>query len=101
MLTDGDKSGLMLNNYAVRQKQLDRWVNSDTDREPGYKKDINTKVQFDKGIAFLAASSQCDRQEVKELLRQGVDPNSVNCDGLTALHQVMHCIRSSVTQASL
>jgi hypothetical protein len=48
----------------------------------------STKVTFPKGCVFLASCSSGDIDEVKQHLRNGVNINTTNIDGLTALHQV-------------
>lgn len=47
-----------------------------------------TKVRFPKGCVFLAACSSGDIDEVRAHLKLGVNINTTNIDGLTALHQV-------------
>ena len=76
-----------------RKEQLERWAGSSTDKQSNHRKEIDGKVKFDRGTAFLAACSQCDMSEVGDLLSKGVDPNTINVDGLTALHQVRVRIR--------
>lgn len=89
MLSSADSSGKQQSAAFRRKDQLDRWSNSITDQQPGHRKESVTKVNFDRGTVFLAACSQCDRREVEELIRTGVNPNTANVDGLTALHQVI------------
>ena len=50
------------------------------------------KVQFPSGCVFLAACSSGDVDEVKAHLKLGVNINTTNIDGLTALHQVNNYI---------
>lgn len=88
MLSSGDINGKQQSAAFRRKEQLDRWNNSATDQQLGRRKEVSTKVNFDRGTVFLAACSQCDKREVEELIKQGVDPNTANVDGLTALHQV-------------
>lgn len=45
------------------------------------------KVKFISSIVLLEAAARNDLDEVKRLLDEGIDPNSCNEDGLTALHQ--------------
>ena len=93
MLSSADMSGKQQSAAFRRKDQLERWANSATDSQPSYRKENGLKVNFDRGTVFLAACSQCDKREVEELIRNGVDPNTCNVDGLTALHQVgLSCI---------
>ncbi len=45
------------------------------------------RVRFPKGCIFLAACSAGDVDEVRQHLKLGVNINTTNIDGLTALHQ--------------
>lgn len=54
----------------------------------------STKVRFPKGCVFLAACSSGDTDEVKAHLKIGVNINTTNIDGLTALHQA--CIDANI-----
>ena len=47
-----------------------------------------SKVRFPKGCVFLAACASGDTDEVRAHLKLGVNINTTNIDGLTALHQV-------------
>ncbi|XP_077592589.1 protein phosphatase 1 regulatory subunit 16A [Stigmatopora nigra] len=51
------------------------------------KKKRTRKVNFSSAITLLDATSRNDLDEVRELLNNGVSPDLVNEDGLTALHQ--------------
>lgn len=53
-----------------------------------------TKVRFPKSCVFLAACSAGDTDEVKQHLKMGVNINTTNVDGLTALHQA--CIDANI-----
>ena len=53
-----------------------------------------TKVRFPKGCVFLAACSSGDADEVRAHLKMGVNINTTNIDGLTALHQA--CIDANI-----
>ena len=50
-----------------------------------------SRVRFPKGCVFLAACSSGDTDEVRAHLKLGVNINTTNIDGLTALHQVKFC----------
>lgn len=79
------------NNSAMykRAEQLKRWEESDTNREPAEPKNLSSrKIKFSSGCVFLAACMSADRSEVLRLLDNGADIDTVNVDGLTALHQV-------------
>lgn len=82
---------------ARRAEQLRRWRGSLTEQESaerqGSGRQLQTRrgsprVRFEDGAVFLAACSSGDTDEVKKLLARGADINTVNVDGLTALHQV-------------
>ncbi|KAK6630921.1 hypothetical protein RUM44_003093 [Polyplax serrata] len=45
------------------------------------------KIYFSNSVMLLEAAARNDIEEVKRLLMSGVDPDSTNEDGLTALHQ--------------
>ncbi|XP_075844169.1 protein phosphatase 1 regulatory subunit 12B isoform X1 [Microtus pennsylvanicus] len=81
---------------ARRAEQLRRWRGSLTEQESaerhGSGRQLQTRrgsprVRFEDGAVFLAACSSGDTDEVKKLLARGADINTVNVDGLTALHQ--------------
>ncbi|XP_008828544.1 protein phosphatase 1 regulatory subunit 12B isoform X5 [Nannospalax galili] len=81
---------------ARRAEQLRRWRGSLTEQESaerqGAGRQLQTRrrsprVRFEDGAVFLAACSSGDTDEVKKLLARGADINTVNVDGLTALHQ--------------
>ena len=74
-----------------RNQQLEQWEKSATNKEPSYvtSRRKNPRVRFGESVVFLAASQSGDVEEVERLLtEEGADVNSVNKDGLTALHQV-------------
>ncbi|KAM6219958.1 protein phosphatase 1 regulatory subunit 12B isoform 2-T2 [Rhynchocyon petersi] len=79
-----------------RAEQLRRWRGSLTEQEPAERRGSgrqsqtrrgSPRVRFEDGAVFLAACSSGDTDEVKKLLARGADINTVNVDGLTALHQ--------------
>ncbi|XP_055966628.1 protein phosphatase 1 regulatory subunit 12B isoform X3 [Sorex fumeus] len=79
-----------------RAEQLRRWRGSLTEQEPAERRGAgrqspsrrgSPRVRFEDGAVFLAACSSGDTDEVKKLLSRGADINTVNVDGLTALHQ--------------
>ncbi|CAF1625633.1 unnamed protein product [Rotaria sp. Silwood1] len=78
---------------AKRREQLRRWDESETNRESSNVK-ISQRVKFQQAYVFLAACSSSDRDEVERLLQRGVDINTSNIDGLTALHQA--CIDNNL-----
>lgn len=80
---------------ARRAEQLRRWRGSLTEQESAERQGTgrqtrrgSPRVRFEDGAVFLAACSSGDTDEVKKLLARGADINTVNVDGLTALHQV-------------
>ncbi|XP_040841384.1 protein phosphatase 1 regulatory subunit 12B isoform X6 [Ochotona curzoniae] len=74
-----------------RAEQLRRWRGSLTEQEPAERQPPtrrgSPRVRFEDGAVFLAACSSGDTDEVRKLLARGADINTVNVDGLTALHQ--------------
>lgn len=78
---------------SKRREQLRRWDESETNRESANVK-ISQRVKFQQAYVFLAACSSSDRDEVEKLLQRGVDINTSNIDGLTALHQA--CIDNNL-----
>jgi len=70
-----------------RAEQLKRWQESDTFREPSEPKHKSRKILFTDGCVFLAACAATDKDEVDRLIKRGADIDTVNVDGLTALHQ--------------
>jgi protein phosphatase 1 regulatory subunit 12B len=54
----------------------------------------SSKVRFPKGCVFLSACSSGDTDEVRAHLKLGVNINTTNIDGLTALHQA--CIDANI-----
>jgi ankyrin repeat protein len=52
------------------------------------------RVRFPKSCVFLAACSSGDTDEVRQHLKLGVNINTTNIDGLTALHQA--CIDANI-----
>ena len=60
----------------------------DTAKEKPERQDEQFTIKFDKGTVFLSAVSSADIDEVIKLLDKGVDIDTTNNDGLTALHQV-------------
>ncbi|XP_054479084.1 protein phosphatase 1 regulatory subunit 16A [Anoplopoma fimbria] len=76
-----------------RTQQLKGWAQMEKDSARGSrakadkKKARKTKVTFPKSITLLDATARNDLEEVRELLNNGVSPDLVNEDGLTALHQ--------------
>jgi len=83
-----------------REEQLRRWKETEEGMEtntieafqPKYRKP--SKVRFPKSCVFLAACSSGDTDEVKQHLKLGVNINTTNIDGLTALHQA--CIDANI-----
>ena len=77
--------------YQKRNQQLQKWEKSVTNKEPAYisSKRKRPRVKFGESVVFLAAAQSGDLEEVERLItEEKADVNSVNKDGLTALHQV-------------
>ena len=71
--------------------QLKEWENSETNKQPSTVVSSRRKptIKFGDDVVFLAAAHSGDIEEVERLvLKEGADVNSINKDGLTALHQV-------------
>ena len=82
-----------------RNQQLEAWEKSVTNKEPAHvsSRRLQPRVKFGESVVFLAASQSGDVEEVKRLLaEEKADINSVNKDGLTALHQVCVCVSVGV-----
>ncbi|XP_069099881.1 protein phosphatase 1 regulatory inhibitor subunit 16B isoform X1 [Pleurodeles waltl] len=78
-----------------RAQQLKKWAQYEKDlqnkkRKPDKKKPpcSRKRVSFEPNVALLEASLRNDVEEVRFLLKNNVDPDLCNEDGLTALHQV-------------
>lgn len=74
-----------------RATQLRDWENSATNKQPSTisASRLNPTIKFGESVVFMAAAHSGDLEEVERLvLKDGADVNSVNRDGLTALHQV-------------
>lgn len=84
--------GLSPSAWEKRNKQLENWKASETNREPSYpipRRTTKSRVHFSKDVMFLAAVNAGDEQEVERLLSdEKADVNCRNNDGLTAVHQV-------------
>ncbi|CAI8045836.1 Protein phosphatase 1 regulatory subunit 12A [Geodia barretti] len=73
-----------------RNQQLQSWEKSATNKEPAHVSSsrLQPRVRFAESVVFLAACQSGDVEEVERLLsEEKADINSVNKDGLTALHQ--------------
>lgn len=77
-----------------RAQQLKKWAQYEKDlqnkkRKPDKKKPpcSRKRVSFEPNVALLEASLRNDVEEVRFLLKNNVDPDLCNEDGLTALHQ--------------
>ncbi|XP_054289487.1 protein phosphatase 1 regulatory subunit 12A-like isoform X4 [Macrosteles quadrilineatus] len=70
-----------------RAEQLRRWEESETNRESTVVPEKSRKIKFSADCVFLAACAAGDKEEVLRLLEQGAVIDTVNVDGLSALHQ--------------
>lgn len=78
-----------LHSHKMRIEQLKRYNGSILDHTSSTPKDPEkTRFKFKKEYIFLAVCASDDIEEVERLLEEGVDINTANVDGLTALHQV-------------
>ncbi|KAM7370003.1 hypothetical protein PAMP_011290 [Pampus punctatissimus] len=72
-----------LKTWAQMEKDAARGSKAKTDKKKGRAR----KVTFPNTVTLLDAAARNDVDEVRELLNNGVSPDLVNEDGLTALHQ--------------
>ncbi|CAK6971261.1 protein phosphatase 1 regulatory subunit 16A [Scomber scombrus] len=76
-----------------RAQQLKAWAQMEKDTARGSKAKADKKkgrtirVKFPNAVTLLDAAARNDVDEVRELLNNGISPDLVNEDGLTALHQ--------------
>ncbi len=79
-----------LSNAQKRLDQLSSWETSVTNQQPStvLPSRRTPTIKFSQSIIFLAAAHAGDTEEIERLVRRGAAVNSVNKDGLTALHQV-------------
>ncbi|XP_055032458.2 protein phosphatase 1 regulatory subunit 16A [Misgurnus anguillicaudatus] len=71
-----------------RAQQLKGWAQIEKDTARNHKDNGKSKkVTFPTNVTLLEAAARNDRDEVQELLNNGVSPDLFNEDGLTALHQ--------------
>ncbi|KAM4534296.1 protein phosphatase 1 regulatory subunit 16A [Odontesthes bonariensis] len=76
-----------------RAQQLKAWSQMEKEAARGSrakadkKKTHSNRVRFPNSITLLDAAARNDLQEVRQLLNSGVNPDLINEDGLTALHQ--------------
>lgn len=79
-----------------REEQLKKWRERELNDPITSlnKMDKSTRVRFPKSCVFLASCASGDIDEVKQHLKYGVNINTVNIDGLTALHQA--CIDANI-----
>lgn len=73
-----------------RTAQLKAWETSATNKQPSsvLASRHTPTIKFGATVVFMAAAHSGDIEEVERLINDGADVNSVNKDGLTALHQV-------------
>lgn len=71
-----------------RAQSIKDWQSSDTAKEKPFRLPVQFTIKFDKGTVFLSAVASGDLEETERLLKEGVDIDYTNIDGLTALHQV-------------
>ncbi|CAL8088394.1 unnamed protein product [Calicophoron daubneyi] len=89
-----------------RQKQLERWheyeieMEENEDKRGGFHASSGQKkVEFKSKFILLDAALRDDVEEVRYLLRRGVDPNVARDDGQTALH--LACINGNSEMCEL
>ncbi|XP_035709029.1 protein phosphatase 1 regulatory subunit 12B isoform X12 [Folsomia candida] len=80
--------------YNKRKAQLDRWKESETDKESHEIKNRPKRVKFADKCIFQAACAANDKLQVAKMIKDGYDINAVDEDGITALHQA--CIEDNL-----
>ena len=73
-----------------RQEQIKKWREMDlieSQKSEFKQSDRLNRVRFPKSCVFLASCASGDLDEVRQHLKLGVNINTTNVDGLTALHQ--------------
>ncbi|GAB6033378.1 hypothetical protein CHUAL_013141 [Chamberlinius hualienensis] len=79
-----------LKKWSQREKEYYRDSNSKkkrTDVTMKKSKKVGCQIHFVPSVMMLESAARGDVDEVQQLLMMGVDPDSTNEDGLTALHQ--------------
>lgn len=74
--------------FNKRKAQLDRWRESDTEKESHEIRNRPKRVKFADKCIFQAACAANDKLQVAKMIKDGYDINAVDEDGITALHQV-------------
>jgi len=74
--------------FNKRKAQLERWKDSDTEREGLEIRNRPKRVKFADKCIFQAACASNDKNQVAKMIQDGYDINAVDEDGITALHQV-------------
>jgi len=75
------------NAILKRRAAIDSWPGTETGTQPPVRHPHQFTINFDKGTVFLSAVASGDIEETEKLLKEGVDIDYTNVDGLTALHQ--------------
>jgi protein phosphatase 1 regulatory subunit 12A len=81
-----DEVNRQSNAIDKRREQLRRWDQSETNKESSNIK-YSQRVQFCQSYIFLSSCLSEDKDEIEYLLKNGIDINTSNIYGLTALHQ--------------
>ncbi|XP_037077990.1 protein phosphatase 1 regulatory subunit 16A-like, partial [Pollicipes pollicipes] len=79
--------------FLAREKEWTSKRRKSEENRGQRRRQLDGRIHFVDGVVLLEAAARNDVEEVRRLLESGVDPDSTNEDGLTALHQC--CIDDS------
>ncbi|XP_037085410.1 protein phosphatase 1 regulatory subunit 16A-like isoform X2 [Pollicipes pollicipes] len=88
-----------LRRFFAREKEAGSKRHKGAENRSQRRRQADARIHFVDSVMLLEAAARSDIDEVRRLLSLGVDPNSTNEDGLTALHQC--CIDDSEAMMAL